>query len=236
MDSVVTTGTITTGSRYGNTGLAGMPTAGVDQYNNIYLAYSGYREDTDDGNGHKYRNIYMTASTDNGASWTFPPVNVTNDDFSEGVYPSMARDVDNTPSEQCAHVVWHWDDAVGTLANATTPAYNPNNQVKYNCMTPTELSVGVKNISVPAKTESVAVYPNPVSSSDNIIVRYSLSKSAKVEIDVVNITGQQVYHQVQNLNAGGQVVQIPATTLSKGVYYVNSKINGAVYTNKLVIE
>ncbi|HKR05699.1 MAG TPA: T9SS type A sorting domain-containing protein [Bacteroidia bacterium] len=90
------------------TGLTSMPSAGIDAVGNIYVAYSGMVEWTTNGVDQSYRNIYCVASPDNGYSWSIP-VNLINDPFTEGVYPSLARDVDANN----LHLTWQQDAEPG---------------------------------------------------------------------------------------------------------------------------
>ncbi len=74
--------------------LTSMPSAGVDAANNIYLVYSGIKENTSSGSvpSSSFRNTYCMVSPDGGNSWSLP-VNIFDSDFDEVVYPSLARNV-----------------------------------------------------------------------------------------------------------------------------------------------
>ncbi|HKR07023.1 MAG TPA: T9SS type A sorting domain-containing protein [Bacteroidia bacterium] len=87
--------------------MTSMPTAGIDANSNIFLAYSSIVENTDNGADQNYRNIYCMVSPDNGNSWS-QPVNLSNSDFDEAVFPSMAREVDAN-----VHIQWMQDAEPG---------------------------------------------------------------------------------------------------------------------------
>ncbi len=95
--------------------ITSMPTAGIDAASNIFLAYASVVENTDNGIGESYRNIYCMASPDNGNSWS-APVNISNSNFDESVFPSMARDVDAN-----IHIVWQMDAEPGNSINEGDP-------------------------------------------------------------------------------------------------------------------
>ncbi len=98
--------------------LTSMPSAGVDASNNIYVAFSSIKENTTSGGSpsQSYRNVYCMASPDNGVSWT-PPVSMSDSDFDEGVYPSIARNVDPL------HLIFQQDATPG-VANGGPVTFN----------------------------------------------------------------------------------------------------------------
>ncbi|MGD1845962.1 MAG: T9SS type A sorting domain-containing protein [Salibacteraceae bacterium] len=98
---------------YRFSGLAGYPTAGIDNSGNIYMTYVAVDE-TADNLAQNYRRIYGVMSSDGGCSWS-NPVDFTADpihDFDECVYASMARRVDSK-----AHLVYQRDFEPGLAVN-----------------------------------------------------------------------------------------------------------------------
>ncbi len=101
--------TIDVVGRYGNGGLTGQPQAGIDEDGCIYLTYQSFREDLDNGAQH-YRHTYAMMSCDGGCSWSFP-IDITGasaNNFSECVYPTIARRVDTA-----IHVLYMSDNEPG---------------------------------------------------------------------------------------------------------------------------
>ena len=75
------------------TSLSSMPSASVDDNNNLYLTFSSYVENIYNGN-QNYRHLYMIKSSDNGSSWSCPIDITKGDNFSgqiENVYPSLNK-------------------------------------------------------------------------------------------------------------------------------------------------
>ncbi len=97
--------------------LVDQPSIGVDEDNNIYVAYST----TQDGHietaatatveGRLYRDIHIVKTTDGGASWD-GPLSVTDSDNEEDVFPSIARDV----VDDTVHLIYQSDELTGMAA------------------------------------------------------------------------------------------------------------------------
>ena len=77
--------------------MASMPNAGFDGDGNIWMSFSGYTENIDNGT-QVYRHIYITKSSDGGMTWTIP-VDVTPHDMwvgmQECVFGSMNPIIDD---------------------------------------------------------------------------------------------------------------------------------------------
>lgn len=227
MDGLLSIGTIDATSRYGNMSACSMPTAGVDANNNIYVAYSSFIENTDDGLGHAFRNVFAKASTDGGASWQ-PEINVSSSLVDEGVYPSIARDVDAT----CMHLIWQQDAAPGTTVNAS-PVTPADVAILYACVDPVaDLNVSVNEVN--SVLTGISISPNPA--IDYAMIQYNIKKAASIEVEVYNVTGQQVAAISQKANAGVNNVRIDVSELSSGIYAVTSRIDGEVFTSKLIVK
>lgn len=95
--------------QYRFSGMATQPSLGIDNNDCIYMSYTAVREDLDNGSQH-YRHTYVTKTCDDGCSWT-EPIDVTGaslNDFSECVFPSMARLVDSD-----VHILYMSDNEPG---------------------------------------------------------------------------------------------------------------------------
>ena len=86
-------------------------------------------------------------------------------------------------------------------------------------------------------TQSIAIYPNPVSGS-NFSLQFNKSVTGSYMIDVINITGQKIYSKNIQLTNVSQAPVDMNTTPSPGLYYLRAvdQRTGVTYTNKLVIE
>ena len=81
--------------------------------------------------------------------------------------------------------------------------------------------------------EAGVVYPNPV--RDIARIALTLNTASTIRIEIVNMAGQQVIYQEENLNAGQTIVSIPVNQLNSGVYSLRvSTHEGLLLTRKLV--
>jgi hypothetical protein len=84
-----------------------------------------------------------------------------------------------------------------------------------------------------AGINSMVVYPNPASSSANVI--FDLKENGNTTISVFDILGRQVYSSTENMTAGKQFVTIPVANLTDGMYnVVVGNTNGNV-TSRLTV-
>jgi hypothetical protein len=205
--------------------LTSMPSMGIDAAGNIYVSYSGTVEGTDNGMGQYYRNVYLMRSTDNGVTWTLP-VNVTNDDFNEGVFASMARNVDTD-----VHMVYQRDSEPGLAVRGDEDPFQTNEIVYAKIpvadipTTPNGISGdycgGIvnnppSNIAKAVITNSLNVYPNPTNGLLNI--SYISDVNGDVTIKLVNINGQEVLNHTFNKANGEFLNTINMNNFAKGVY------------------
>ena len=93
--------------------------------------------------------------------------------------------------------------------------------------------LGVRNAN--PELEAGVVYPNPV--TDKATINIKLESVSQVTIELYNLTGQRVFHQVKRIGAGETAIIIPASQLRNGLYslriYTDS---GLSLTRKLLIS
>lgn len=80
------------------------------------------------------------------------------------------------------------------------------------------------------------LFPNP--SNGQATLKFNLNDAATVNVNVVNVLGQNVLPATSNVYAAGEhIVSLNKNnTLGKGIYFVNISVNGAKMSKKLVIE
>ena len=206
--------------------LTAMPTSGIDAQGNIYVAYMAPREDYE-LNGITYRHIYAIKSTDGGNTWT-DPVDITPfDEFTEYVYPSMARVVDDF-----VHIVYQRDFEPGiaaAAANATHP-YG-DNDIVYQAV-PAALNVGIKTINEPVR--NAIVFPNPA--RENISLMFDADAPQDANISIVNLLGQQVMEmRNMNIKKGENQITLNINNITPGIYFINIMNNkGILMSSKFV--
>jgi hypothetical protein len=76
--------------------------------------------------------------------------------------------------------------------------------------------------------------PNPASSSTAI--RFALATTGRVQVDLFNVNGQKVATPFDGwVDAGEHTIDISATGLPSGVYFVRFEGGNQVSTTKLVL-
>jgi hypothetical protein len=82
----------------------------------------------------------------------------------------------------------------------------------------------------------IRLYPNPVSSSGRLEV--IVDKPYTFQVELFNEIGQMVMALVpaENLPAGQVLTPVTTTNLSSGIYHLVARINGKMYTLKMVVQ
>lgn len=212
------------------TSLVSHPSSGIDAAGNIYLAYDAIVENTDDGNLKSFRNVYTMMTSDGGTTWS-APYNISPDDNSEKVYPSMARTVTNS-----IHLTYMRDSYVGHglfTSNSPDPDnQDQNNDIVYADVPVADLTIGIHENN--ANTTVVEVYPNPTNNSANIYIK--LKNSKDVTISMYNSTGQLISSVAKNLPMGVTIMDLDVDNLAPGIYFVNVIEGSSLVSKKLIIE
>ena len=71
--------------------------------------------------------------------------------------------------------------------------------------------------------------------NQTINLRYTLSGVAQYNVHIYDISGQLIYTDVLNLEAGTANTQINVTDLSKGLYFVNLSSGQELYSQKRLL-
>jgi len=78
-----------------------------------------------------------------------------------------------------------------------------------------------------------SVSPNPF--KDDLRVAFSLSQNAKIEIELVEMSGKVVKRILnENIKKGDHVYNVNAADVIEGNYIITLKVDGEIYSNKLV--
>ncbi len=236
--------------------LTSMPSAGIDDLGRIYLSYAGIYEGIADGGtvagGKSYRHTYLLRSSDDGATWCGPidvvdPDNSAAYDYFEGVYGAISRHIDSN-----VHLIYQRDSSPGhglsgTPAGSTDPQSGNESEIVYVEMPITDFDAlpcdslvfdgSNSNVGIKENKENlnyVSLYPNPAANSVNILI--NLSVSAKVDVKIFSMIGQEISNFEKELPSGSNSLNINLANYKAGIYFVKSTIQGKIVTNKLVIE
>jgi hypothetical protein len=220
--------------------LTSQPSMGIDANGTLYMAYSALMEGTNNGNGQYYRNIHIIKSSDNGANWS-NPLNVTDDDFSEGVFPSIAKNVGTE-----VHLIYQRDSEPGLAVRGDQDPFGPNEIVYARIpvgdipSTPNGINVpycgddvvigSVKNIN--SAQNSLNIYPNPTNGFLNI--SYISKANGNVNVRLVNLNGQEVMNHNFDKSNGEFFNTINMNNFAKGIYMLQVTTPENTITEKVV--
>jgi hypothetical protein len=86
------------------------------------------------------------------------------------------------------------------------------------------------------KTEAFAtsLYPNPAVKEVNIA--FNAQSSGTAHITVVDITGREVINVNRNAGTGSNYLKVDVSELTKGIYFVNTRLNNKLNVTKLVVR
>ncbi len=217
------------GGRYGNDGICSMPSVGIDANGNMYMSYCPLIELTSSGNpspnAFSYRNVYLVATVDDGITWG-TPINVSDSQFDEGIFCSMAKDVDN-----CVHLLWQQDGAPGYSVPPNGQHAAVNNDFLYDCVD-INLVLGVSDHHT-NNNLNLTVYPNPA--NNMIYLNYNTEGTYEIKVEIRNVMGQVVESLIRTIVAtGNNSFGVDVSKYSSGVYTVNTITGNEVYTSKFV--
>lgn len=220
--------------------LTSQPSMGIDANGTLYLAYSALMEGTNNGNGQYYRNVHIMKSSDNGANWSVP-LNVTDDDFSEGVFASVAKNVGTE-----VHLIYQRDSEPGLAVRGDEDAFS-SNEIVYARIPVGDIPSTNNGINVPycgdnvvissvtnitSKVNSLQVFPNPTNGMLNI--SYISEVNGDVSVRLVNLNGQEVMNQTFNKANGGFLNTINMNNFPKGVYMLQVITPERTITEKVI--
>lgn len=231
-------------ARNGNTSLVTMPSAGVDAQGRIFVTYSAPREKDVSIDNVNCRDVYIVYSEDGGANWS-DPQNVTQGQFLEDAFPTIARRVDDF-----VHLTWQRDETPGTnLQNNATGGNNQpivENQIMYAAVPVAKIvndeigqgpGVGLERIAE-GNAEIFHVsqnYPNPFSNETTVIVY--LTETTEVVLTVSNLLGQTVIQKNLGVfQAGNSEILIDASGLSAGAYTYTLSTGTYSAGNKMIVK
>lgn len=210
-------------------GNAMQPSVGIDQKGDLYLAYTGTNESDSLVEGINFRDIFLTKSSDNGATWSIP-LNVSNNDGKynkdEDAFPSIARYVNDSIC-----LIWQSDANPGTEAG-TPQEINDYNKILFSKIPSSlKLSTGVMNaLSAPV---SVKVYPNP--SNGKITIKAGIASGEPVQISIWNVLGEKIMEENFVSDTAGLEKIISLTNQKAGIYLLKLQSSNISLAERIVL-
>lgn len=221
------------------TSMTGFPSVGIDEDNNLYLAYSAVMEqffsETATPNLQHYRHLHVTASLDNGETWT-DPIDLINEEIAmepdlisvyEAVFPSVARLVDDK-----MHLIYQLDFEPGLALRGDMDAAG-SNFISYIGVNVDEF--GVTNAKEPAAETRTGLQLSPNPAVSRVNVQVELTEASPARLEVFNPTGQLVRSlDLGEVPAGRFTTNIDLEGLGKGIYLVKFTAGEGSSVRKLV--
>jgi len=208
--------------------LSSMPSVGIDAGGTIYVSFSSLMEIYDNG-AQNYRHVNIIKSHDGGMTWT-DPIDITPVSLflgmGECVFASMERDVDDK-----VRLVYQKDMEPGLTVRGDEDAVGMNDIVYLEL--DTNFIVSAIDNNPIENNLSLDVYPNPTKNQTSI--NFTIKKTSKVSINVVDVLGRAIYSSSTTLNKGNHLVILNVENYDAGIYYINTVIAGKLFTNKLVV-
>lgn len=143
-----------------------------------------------------------------------------------------------------SNVIFKASNSISLLANfevkagatfeamiATCTPFAPDTETE----TALEVPEGQQLETTDLSSDGLKIYPNPFKAQTNI--RYTLSETSKVSIDVFDINGKRIATLLNNsLQAEGQhQLNFDASNLAEGIYYVHFRTKNTMRTERLVL-
>ena len=218
--------------------LTAQPTAGIDQYGNLYVAYVSIMEserflNTEDNQ--QYRHVYVVASADGGSSWLEPYDIINPDivfepdlaDFIEAVYPSMARDVGET-----IDLIYQQDFRPGNAQNDGDP--RETNFINHVALEPVLVQILKTKETVQPEYFNLQVQPNPA--SNEALVGFELDNNTQYSLSLHNIMGQKVQDIETARGFASNQVRVNVSSLTPGMYLLRLQAENKVAVAKLMVR
>ena len=212
------------------TSRSSMPSAGISANGEIYVSFSSYVENIDNGT-QVFRHIYITKSTDGGNTWK-TPVDVTPhtvwNGLQECVFGSMYKVVDDK-----IRIVYQKDFEPGLAVRGDEDLVD-NNDIIYLEIDTVGLFDAPLSTNNLINTTNINIYPNP--STEITTIQLTSLKSQKINITITDILGKTVFSETKTINEGINIEKINITNLNTGIYSLDIHMDSNIISNKLIIS
>lgn len=222
-------GTTGPAARYGNNSILCKPSLAMDAAGDVFIVFSLPADGDSLPDGQSFRDVWVTASQDGGATWNCVQ-NCTRTPLVEEAFASVAKLVDAN-----LHIVYQEDYEPGTeLTNGDARAQNKIVYLPVSTAAVLSCSVGVNQPNTATNLVVSQNTPNPFSDATEFHV--VLRHADNVNITVSNILGQDVLQINNSLHAGDNTISIAKGQLSPGAYFYTVKADGQSVTHKMIVE
>ena len=218
-------------------GLSSYPSVTIDQYNNIYFLWSSVTVGNPDPTPYNYRHVWGRAWFNGAAQWS-DMLDLNSDFlyiFQEFAYPEVSKTIKNN---NLLLLTQTSSQPGSNVAAGTTYPPVPVHEVSFayrEIPTSTFIPIGIPPAPAVTRNYVGQNFPNPVNGTTSFAVK--VDKASTIVVEVSNIMGQKVMIMDKGLvNAGAQKFTIDCNSLTSGIYFYTVKINGELYTHKMIVE
>lgn len=212
--------------------ISGMPSAGVDADNNLYVSYSALMESHSTG-VQNFRHLYVVRSEDGGTTWsTETACNLTPDldfDFYEAVFGSMVQDIEDE-----IMIVYQRDFEPGLHIRGDEDP-SADNDIMFLRVNKDQFAacdqgedIEYTLVDEEIKDSDLALYPNPAGDVVNIV----LNKQGTAELRIFDLSGQLLF---EDLNAQS-LTRFDCSELAAGAYMVQMQTATGSVVKQLLID
>jgi hypothetical protein len=206
---------------------------GVDEENTLFALWTQFTDDDNSQCGWSNGELYMSYSTDGGATW-IEPINITNSptpDCEAGEcdsdhWSTLAETVDDS-----LYIIYINDKDAGSISK--WEGVDTENPVMYLAILNRVLTGGEEQqVELPMVASLEQNYPNPFNTSTNI--SYSLEEAGEVRLEVYDISGRRVATLADGYEQGGEhSVSWNGPGVSSGVYFYRLSTADYMSTKKM---
>ncbi len=227
-------------ARYGGTSISTHPSLSVDKNNVIYVTWDAPVEFTFNDYLANYRDVHISYSKDNGASWATSQ-NATQVRSQEAVYACLTKRTDDF-----VHFIFQMDEHPGTnVINSGSGNLHPNveNKILYAAIPVQDLMdsvLGQNTLSTKPVIRESKVFvvsqnqPNPFSDATEVVIY--LRAESDLTCTITDAMGKVV--SIQNMGfkgAGNHKLTIDGQALTSGVYFYTLSTNDSEVTKKMQV-
>lgn len=196
----------------------------------IPLTYLWSNGSTDEDISNLAAGVYMVTVTSSDTTTIETIVTISEPTVIEGLAVALDETVDGaadgsidlTVSGGTAGYTFAWDNGATTedLTGLDDGTYcvtitDANNCIQTTCADVMSGPVSIQNIS---DLTSFRVYPNPVG-NEKVIIDLEFSLAKDLEIQLINVFGQEVY-EAKHLQVSELKTEVNAATLPTGIYFI----------------
>jgi len=95
---------------------------------------------------------------------------------------------------------------------------------------------GATSVNEINQVSSFQVYPNPVTQGQDLIIIIESENGFDATLNLVDITGREVYRNSSKINTGKNLLKIPVTGLSTGIHILEIETSQGIISEKILIK